>query len=189
MNKIFSSVSLTIKNDPFTEEHFKILFASLSTPENVRHISILPVLSKIFEKVLSTKLMSLFTQSSVLQCTKNGFREKHNTTQAVLDGITHIYDNIYSNNHSSVLTLDLKKAFDTVNHNVLLHKLAYYVIRGVGNKLLRCYLSNRIQALAFSNVLSWVLSYFQFILTVAEDSNKNLKNRALPSNYLLRTRH
>ena len=104
------------------------------------------------------------------------------TTQAVLDVIEHIYDNIYSNNHSGVITLDLKKAFDTVNHILLLHKLEHYGIRVLGNKLLRSCLSNRIQAVsvngkmssfkpirlhvAFPKVLFEVLSYFQFISTI-----------------------
>ena len=127
---------------------------SNTIPENFRPISILPALSNIFEKVLSTKLLSFFTQNSVLQSTQYGFRKKHTTTQAVLDVITHIYDNIYSNNHSSVLTLDLKKAFDTVNHNILLHKLEHHGIRGLGNKLLRSCLSNRSQAVSVNGKMS-----------------------------------
>ena len=127
---------------------------SNTIPENFRPISILPALSKIFEKVLSTKLLSFFNQNSVLQSTQYGFRKKHTTTQAVLDVIAHIYDNIYSNNHSSVLTLNLKKAFDRVNHNILLHKLEHYGIRGLGNKLLRSYLSNRIQAVSVNGKMS-----------------------------------
>ena len=127
---------------------------SNTAPENFRPISILPASSKIFEKVLSTKLLSFFTQNSVLQCTQYGFRKKHNTTQAVLDVITHIYDNIYSNNHFSILTLDLTKAFDTINYNILLHKLEHYGIRGLGNKLLRSYLSNRIQAVSVNGKMS-----------------------------------
>ena len=115
-------------------------------------------MSKIFEKVLSTKLLSFFTQNSVLQSTLYGFRKKHNTTQAVLDVITHIYDNIYSNNNSSVLTLDLKKSFDKVNHNILLHKLEHYGIRGLGNKLLRSCLSNKIQAVSVNGKMSFFKS-------------------------------
>ena len=68
--------------------------------------------------------------------------------------LLHICDNIYSNNHSSALTLDLKKAFDTVNHNVLLHKLEHYGIRVLGNKLLRSYSSNRIQAVSVNCQMS-----------------------------------
>ena len=71
-----------------------------------------------------------------------------------MDVITHIYDNISSNNHSSVLTLDLKKAYDTVNHNILLHKLEHYGIRGLGNKLLKSYLSNRIPAVSVNGKMS-----------------------------------
>ena len=99
----------------------------------------------ILTNITSTKLLSFFTQNSVLHCTQYGFRKKHNTTQAVLDVITHIYDNIYSNNYSSVLTLDLKKTFDTVNHNILLHKLEHCGTHVLGNQLRRSYLSNRFQ--------------------------------------------
>ena len=127
---------------------------SNTATENFRPTSILPALSKIFEKVLSTKLLSFFTQNSVLQCTQYSFCKKHNTTQAVLDTITHIYDNIHSNNHSNVLTLDLKKAFDTVNHNIFLLKLEHYGIRGLGDKLLRSYSSNRIQAVGVNGKMS-----------------------------------
>ena len=84
-----------------------------STIENYRPISILPALSKVFEKVLSTKLLSFFNQNSVLQCAQYGFCKKHNTTHAVVDDVSHIYENIFSNNFSCFLTLDLKKAFDT----------------------------------------------------------------------------
>ena len=74
--------------------------------ENYRPISDLPVLSKVFERVLSTKLLSFFNQNSVRQCIQYGFRKKHNTTHAVFHVITHIYDNIFSNNFSCVLTLN-----------------------------------------------------------------------------------
>ena len=79
---------------------------------------------------------------------------KHNAIQVVLDVITHIYDNIYSNYHSSVLTLDLKKTFGTVNHNILLHKLKRYGKSGLDDKLLRSYLSNRIQAVSVNGKMS-----------------------------------
>ena len=127
---------------------------SNTAPENFRPISILPALSKIFEKVLSTKLLSFFTQNSVLQSTQYGFRKKHNTTQPVFDVITHICENIYSNNHSSVLTLDQKRLLTQSSINILLHKTEHYGIRGLGNKLLRIYLSNRIQAVSVNGKMS-----------------------------------
>ena len=102
---IFSNSLKVAKVLPIFEKGFNTI------PENFRPKSILPALSKIFEKVLSIKLLSFFTQNSVLQSTQYGFCKKHNTTQVVLDVITHVYDYISSNNHSSVLTLDLKKGF------------------------------------------------------------------------------
>ena len=79
----------------------------------------------------------------------------------------HSSQNIYSNNHSSVLTLDLKKAFDTVNHNILLHKLEHYGIGGLGKKLFRSYLSNRIQAVSANGKMS---SYKAITLGVRQGS-------------------
>ena len=74
-----------------------------------------------------------------------GLEKKRTTTQAVLDLVTNLYDNISKNKLSSLVAVDLTKAFDTVNHKILLEKLDYYGIRGICNDLIRSYLSNRQQ--------------------------------------------
>ena len=74
-----------------------------------------------------------------------GLEKKRTTTQAVLDLVTNLYNNISKNKLSSLVAVDLTKAFDTVNHKILLEKLDYYGIRGICNDLIRNYLSNRQQ--------------------------------------------
>ena len=71
-----------------------------------------------------------------------GFTKKRITTQAVLDLVTNLYDNISKNKLSSLAAVDLTKAFDTVYHKNPLEKLDYYRIRGICNDLIRSYLSN-----------------------------------------------
>ena len=85
--------------------------------ENHRPISLLPNIAKVFEKILLTRLLSFFNQNSILQDTQYGFCKKHNIIHAILDVITQLYDNIANNKFSCILTLDLKKAFDTANTN------------------------------------------------------------------------
>ena len=96
-------------------------------------------------------MQSFFNQNSILQDTQYGFRKKHNTIHAVLDVITQLYDNIANNKFSCILTLDLKKAFDTVKHDILLGKLEHYGVRGICNTLLHSYLKNRNQFVSFQN--------------------------------------
>ena len=72
----------------------------------------------------------------------------------LIDIITKCYDNINNGNLSCIITLDIKKAFDTVKHDILLNKLNYYGIRGSCLKLLTSYLTNRKQYVYLSNYKS-----------------------------------
>ena len=112
---------------------------------NYRPISLLPSLSKVMEKLLVVRLTSFLNASGILYHGQYGFRKKRTTTQAVLDLVTNLYDNISKNKLSNLVAVDLTKAFDTVNHKILLEKLDYYGIRGICNDLIRSYLSNRQQ--------------------------------------------
>ena len=112
---------------------------------NYRPISLLPSLSKVMEKLLVVRLTSFLNASVILYDRQYGFRKKRTTTQAVLDLVTNLYDNISKNKLFSLVAVDLTKAFDTVNHKILLEKLDYYGIRGICNDLVRSYLSNRQQ--------------------------------------------
>ena len=111
---------------------------------NYRPISLLPSSSKVMEKLVVVKLSSFVNASGILYDRQYGFRKKRTTIiQAVLDRVTNLYDNISKNKLSSLVAVDLTKAFDTVNHKILLEKLDYYGSRGICNDLVKSYLSNR----------------------------------------------
>ena len=74
--------------------------------------------------------------------TQCGFKANHSTIHALLDIITS-YDNISNSKFTALVLLDLRKAFDTVNHSILLNKLEQYGICGVAHKLFSSFLSNR----------------------------------------------
>jgi len=79
---------------------------------------------------------------SVLTKFQYGFQSNTATTHAILDVLASAYNKINDNKFSCLTLLDFKKAFDTVYHPILLHKLEYYGIRGVANKLLSSFLSD-----------------------------------------------
>ena len=68
---------------------------------------------------------------------------KISTNHAFVDVITHSYDNINSNQYTGLVFLDLTKAFDSVNHDILLLKLEHYGIRGSANQLIKSFLSRK----------------------------------------------
>ena len=83
--------------------------------------------------------------------TQYGFRTNHSTSHALTDVLTSLYDNIKNENYTAQLLLDLKKAFDTVNHKSLLTKLEHYGIRGPTLDLFASFLINRYQYASLGN--------------------------------------
>ena len=118
---------------------------------NYRPISLLSVFSKILEKLVYTRTVDFLNSHSVLFPTQYGFRPKFSTIHAVLDIITSCYDNMTINMYTGLALLDLAKAFDAVNHNILLKKLDHYGIRGIVNDFFRSYLTNRRQIVSINN--------------------------------------
>ena len=92
--------------------------------------------------------------NNVLYARQSGFRSKHTTMFPLIDVLTACYENINDKKYSSIIALDIKKAFDCVNHEVLLQKLDHYGFRGTSQKLLRSYLSNRRQYVQIKNFSS-----------------------------------
>ena len=113
---------------------------------NYRPISILSQFDKIFEKLIYIRISSYLEKYDLLNKNQFGFRENSSTNFA----IAHIHDNILRNVdlglHTCCIFLDFSKAFDTVNHQILLAKLQkYFGIRGKPLDLFKSYLSNRYQ--------------------------------------------
>ena len=121
---------------------------------NYRPISLLPTISKIFERVMFTQLYSYLNANNLLSEQQYGFRSQHSTELAcvkLVDYITTEMDNIKKIKTPTAIYLDLSKAFDTLNFSILLNKLQYYGINGISLSLIRNYLTNRFQYVQFEN--------------------------------------
>jgi hypothetical protein len=121
---------------------------------NYRPISVLPVFSKIFEKIIHKRLFSFCISHSIIYKRQYSFIPKLNTTLAAVDAINYVTNSLDSGNFTLGLFLDIQKAFDSIDHKILLRKLYAYGIRGVCNNLLESYLSNRFQYTSSNNVKS-----------------------------------
>ena len=118
---------------------------------NYRPISLLPQFSKILEKVFYKKLLSFLDKNKILSNSQYGFREKHSTAHAISELVETISDAIDQGNYCVGIFIDLKKAFDTIDHTILLNKLEFYGIRGQALQWLNSYLSQRHQFVSYNN--------------------------------------
>ena len=121
---------------------------------NYRPISLLPVFSKIIERLIYNKLFEFLVRYQILFESQYGFRSGRNTTHATLDFIWSVEDAIESNQFAIGIFCDLSKAFDTLNHTILLQKLDHYGIRGKANEWFRSYLKDRKQYVELNNMKS-----------------------------------
>ena len=112
---------------------------------NYRPISLLPTLSKIFEKLMYARLIQFFTKHNILYENQYGFQSNMSTEYAVNKVLNYIVDTLEKNEIGVCIFLDFAKAFDTVNHEILIGKLEHYGIRGVALNWLENYLENRMQ--------------------------------------------
>ena len=127
---------------------------SVLIPGNYRPISLLPIFSKIFERLIYNRLIEFITHNNILSELQFGFQKNKSTEQAVTSILSALDDAKSKRNSSYCIFLDFAKAFDTVNHEILLAKLNHYGISGISNTLLRSYLSNRSQQPEINGVLS-----------------------------------
>ena len=122
--------------------------------DNYRPISLLPVISKVFEKVVHIQTFKYFTENLLFYKHQYGFREDHSTELASLELVDRLYKIIDSNSTPITVFLDLSKAFDTINHEILLAKLKYYGLENKELKWFTSYLTNRKQFVDINGTVS-----------------------------------
>ena len=121
------------------------IFKSLDRqlPNNYRPISMIHVLSKIFEKLMINRMWNFIDQHNIISHHQFGFRKGRGTADAVMEFVDECVSAMDDKRHVVAVMLDLKKAFDTVNHRVLLRKLERIGFRGIVLDWFRSYLTDR----------------------------------------------
>ena len=144
---------------------------------NYRPVSLLSTFSKILEKVMYERLLDFLNEHKIIFQYQFGFRKNHSTQLALTVLIYKLIKSIENGDHVIGVFLDFSKAFDTVDHSILLNKLHHYGIRGSALDWFRSYLSNRQQFVTYNDVSSgtkvlkcgvpqgffWDRFYFSFI--------------------------
>ena len=132
---------------------------------NYRPISILPCISKVFEKILSNRMTTFFEK--ILSKFLCGFRKNYNTQHALLNLLKHWQESLDKSDVVGTVLMDLSNAFDSLSHDLLLAKLAAYGFDKHSLKLLHSYLSHRMQRTKIDSCFS---SWLELILGVPQGS-------------------
>ena len=114
---------------------------------NYRPISVIPTVAHVFERLVYNQIYKYLTKNNFLSNKQYGFRSLHSTALALSESTNHWLLNMGNGKMNSVIFLDIKKTFDTVNHNILLpvKKMYYYSIVENEPEVFESYLRNRIQ--------------------------------------------
>ena len=115
------------------------------------------MISKVIEKIIYNQLSLYFESTKLFSDSQYGFQPNHSTEQATLELTDRITSAMDNNDVPISIFLDLSKAFDTINHAILLTKLEHYGVKGIPLQLLKKYLTNRKQYVKFHDVNSNVL--------------------------------
>lgn len=121
---------------------------------NFRPVCLLPVIGKLMEKIMHRRLLIFLDTKKFFSDSQGGFRPNMSTTDTIAKLLTYVYDNL--NNNIPVVTIyyDLRKAFDTIDHSILIAKLKGAGLKGTCLNLLINYLTNRKQRCRANNYLS-----------------------------------
>lgn len=122
--------------------------------ENFRPVSLLSSISKVFEKVAYIQLSDYFTNNKLWFDGQYGFRNEHSTELAAVELTDRIMEALDKQHIAVSIFMDLSKAFDTLDHSILLSKLKFYGITGTALEWFTSYLSNRKQYVEIEGVCS-----------------------------------
>ena len=125
---------------------------------NFRPISLLSIFDKIIEKIMHKRLYEFIEEHDILFKNQFGFRKNSSTAHSLIEITENIKESIDKGNYGCGIFIDLKKAFDTVNHKILLTKLEHYGIRGSLLKWFETYLTDRKQYVFFNGISSELAS-------------------------------
>ena len=116
-----------------------------SDPTNYRPISVIPVVAKVFKRIIYDQLYHYLTKNNFFSCHQSGFRSLHSTLRALIEATDSWAMDIDRGLVNAVVFLDLKKTFDTVDHDILLRIFQYYGICWSRHQWFASYLDNRTQ--------------------------------------------
>uniref|UniRef100_A0A3B3BUC2 Reverse transcriptase domain-containing protein n=1 Tax=Oryzias melastigma TaxID=30732 RepID=A0A3B3BUC2_ORYME len=121
------------------------------TVSNYRPVSLLPQFSQILEKLFAVRLDAFLSKYDLLNESQYGFRSNCSTAHAVMEFVENVATAIDQKLNTIAVFVDLSKAFDTIDHSLLLQKCEYYGLRGKTHHWLRSYLENRVQYVTINN--------------------------------------
>src|SRR3989442_932893 len=135
--------------------------------DNYRPIFLLSLFGKIFESIVSARLSTFLTKYNLFYEYQFGFRENHSTKLALLNSIDDILNSQSNKHFVAGIFLDLSKAFDSIDHSILIAKLHCYGVRGTMLKWFCSYLSNRSQ---YTEINGSTSNYFPITYGVPQGS-------------------
>ena len=120
-------------------------------PNNYRPISLLSCFNIFCEKLVFKRLKSFIDERKIICSSQYGFRQGHSMEHTILEIVNAIQSNVDAGKFSRGVFVDLEKAFNTVDHSILLQNLAHYGFRGLINDWFRSYLQERAQVTVVGN--------------------------------------
>ena len=148
---------MSLKSGPFPDKlkiARVILLYKAGDPTNIsnyRPISVFPCFFKILERIIYNRLHKYLTATKKLYPKQFGFQGGHSTEHAIVKLVNQTYESFERNKYTLCVFIDLSKAFDTVNHSVLINKLQMYDVTGVSLAWFCSYLANRKQYISLGH--------------------------------------